>query len=114
LLTKKVLVFVFNLSGHIVKYFGIGMRVFVRLLVLVAAIAATSSVLFLRQGGFGGGHGDFDKVIFVLALPWSEIPWPEFLTKHDFVWLVGLPLLLNVATVLVLAVAVRARQQQSS
>jgi hypothetical protein len=76
-------------------------------LLVVTAIAALSSVLFLKQGGFGGGHGDFDKVIFILGLPWAGISWPEFFTKHDFAWLIGLPFVLNVVSVLLIAVVIR-------
>ena len=57
----------------------------------VAALAATSSLLSMRQGGFGGGHGDFDRALFTMGLPWAKIPWPEVLIQHDFVWLVALP-----------------------
>ena len=34
---------------------------------------AVSFALFAMQGGFGGGHGDFDTAIFVLGLPGSAI-----------------------------------------
>jgi hypothetical protein len=27
----------------------------------------------LGQGGIGGGHGDFDLVIFCLGLPWTIV-----------------------------------------
>jgi len=76
-------------------------------LLAVTAIAAISFVLFWKQGGFGGGHGDFDNVIFVLGLPWAGISWPELLAKHDFAWLIGLPFTLNVTLVLLIAVAIR-------
>lgn len=80
-------------------------------LLAVAAVALTSSFLFLKQGGFGGGHGDFDKTLFILGLPWASIPWPGFVTKHDFVWLIALPFSLNASTVLmVTAVVGRARR----
>jgi hypothetical protein len=76
-------------------------------LLAVTVTAAISSGLFWKQGGFGGGHGDFDSVIFVLGLPWAGISWPELLAKHDFVWLIGLPFTLNVVLVLLIAVVVR-------
>jgi len=81
-----------------------GMRV---ALLLAVVIAAASAVLFLKQGGFGGGHGDFDKIIFILGLPWTGIPWPQFIIKHDFIWLIGLPLAMNAMSVLAFTVAVR-------
>ena len=77
----------------------------------VTALAATSSLLFLKQGGFGGGHGDFDKALFIMGLPWAGIRWPEMFMKHDFVWLIGLPFCLNVAIVLVITAAVRATRR---
>lgn len=80
----------------------------------VTALAAVSSFLFLKQGGFGGGHGDFDRLLFVMGLPWAGIPWPDMFTKHDFVWLIGLPFCLNVATLLGLAAIVRARHRSSA
>ena len=80
-------------------------------LLLTTAIAAMSSVLFLKQGGFGGGHGDFDKIIFILGLPWVGMPWPASFSKHDFIWLIGLPFCLNIATILLITTGVRARRQ---
>jgi hypothetical protein len=80
----------------------------------LTAIAATSSLLFLKQGGFGGGHGDFDEAVFVLGLPWTAISWPPIIAKHDFIWLIGLPFTLNIASVIVVAavVALMRREQQ--
>jgi hypothetical protein len=37
-------------------------------LIGITALAAASSLLFLKQGGFGGGHGDFDKTLFSKSL----------------------------------------------
>jgi hypothetical protein len=74
----------------------------------VATTAAASSLLFLKQGGFGGGHGEFDKAIFVLGLPWAAISWPPVFMKHDFVWLIGLPLVLNLTSVFVVAAVITA------
>jgi len=80
-------------------------------LLAVTAIAAVSSVLFLKQGGFGGGHGEFDKALFIIGLPWAGIPWPETLIKHDFVWLIGLPFCLNFVTVLLITAAFRLKRR---
>jgi hypothetical protein len=82
-------------------------------LLAVTVLAAISTVLFLKQGGFGGGHGDFDKALFIIGLPWAGIPWPEMFIKHDFVWLIGLPFCLNLATVLLITAAVRAMRRSS-
>ena len=66
--------------------------------------------LFLMQGGFGGGHGRFDLVLFGLGLPWSLVPWPETVTKSDLVWLVVIPLVMNLAVVLAFTIAARRYQ----
>jgi|HubBroStandDraft_5_1064220.scaffolds.fasta_scaffold1391332_1 hypothetical protein len=34
---------------------------------------AGSCILFRVNGGFGGGHGDYDSTIFLLSLPWSLV-----------------------------------------
>jgi hypothetical protein len=47
------------------------------MLPLAAAIAATA--LYLIQGGFGAGHGQFDLAIYLLGLPsilWVDYIWP--------------------------------------
>jgi hypothetical protein len=72
------------------------------LVVVVLALFAASSILFAAQGGFGAGHGRFDQALFFLGLPWLLIPWPESLWVSDYVMIVLLPLVLNLAVVLVL------------
>ena len=66
-----------------------------------ALVAAVATACFVMQDGLGGGHGELDRVLFALALPWSLIPWPELFASIDFVWLVLLPFILNVATIVV-------------
>ena len=72
----------------------------------VLALAAVASALFVAQGGMGGGHGRFDFALFLLGLPWMliliVIPWPESLWLGDYVMTVLLPLVCNLAVVLVL------------
>jgi hypothetical protein len=58
-------------------------------------IAVVASVLFWLQGGFAGGAGRFDLVLVALGFPWALIPWPESLGLHDFVWLIAIPLVMN-------------------
>jgi hypothetical protein len=82
-------------------------------LIGVTALSAISTILFIKQGGFGGGHGDLDKPLFIMGLPWAAIPWPGLFAKHDFVWLIVLPLCLNVAAVLCVAALVRSRRHRS-
>jgi len=35
-------------------------------LIGVTALSAISTILFIKQGGFGGGHGDLDKPLFIM------------------------------------------------
>ena len=76
------------------------------LLLIVLAVFAASSILFGTQGGMGRGHGRFDFALFLLGLPWMlilvMIPWPESLWLGDYVMVVLLPLVCNLAVVLVL------------
>jgi hypothetical protein len=67
----------------------------------VFIIALLATVLFFLNGGFGAGHGPYDRALGILALPWILLPWPSFMLKHDFVWLVLVPLVLNLLVVLV-------------
>jgi hypothetical protein len=72
----------------------------------VLVIAAVASALFVAQGRVGAGHMRFDQVIGILGLPWlwvlELIPWPESLWFGDYVMIVLLPLVCNLAVVLVL------------
>ena len=86
------------------------MRTALFLSALVVALAATSC--FLAQGGFGGGHGDLDRVLFALALPWSLIPWPQPFVSVDFGWLILMPFILNVTTIAVGSYVVRRIKQR--
>jgi hypothetical protein len=78
---------------------------------IVLTIGAVSASCFLAQGGFGGGHGNFDRVIFVLSLPWSLIPWPDFVMTSDIVWLVVLPVVLNAGVALLAGALFRAESR---
>jgi hypothetical protein len=80
----------------------------------VTALAAGSSFLFLTQGGFGGGHGDFDTVLFIMGLPWAAFRWPSVFIQHDFVWLVALPFCMNVITLLGLAAILRTKHRSDA
>jgi len=79
---------------------------------LLGAVAGplASLALYVSQGGFGGGHGRFDLAIFLLGLPWdyliSLLPW-RILFKRDYEWLIVLPLLLNLCTILFAAMISR-------
>ena len=65
------------------------------LLAVPTILAAIRCALFLLQGGFGGGHGSFDLIIWIVGLPATLITtflpvWPG-----DFLALVLLPAVLN-------------------
>jgi len=75
----------------------------------VTGVAVIATALFFAQHGFGGGHGNFDQVLFVLSLPWSTIPWPSAFSRSDFTWLVALPFILNLAVVAIVGVVLRHR-----
>jgi hypothetical protein len=81
--------------------------------VVVLALFAASSILFAAQGGMGRGHGRFDQALFFLGLPWLvivvAIPWPESLWVSDYVMIVLLPFVCNLAAVLVVLLLLRRR-----
>jgi hypothetical protein len=59
------------------------------------ALGVVAGALFLLQGGFGGGHGDFDPAIGLLGLPGILVTayfqaWP-----NDFLGAVLLPAIMN-------------------
>ena len=60
---------------------------------------AMSTIVFLTQGGFGGGHGDFDFLIGLLGLPsilvMEVLPLPDLVLKNDILLVVWLPAILN-------------------
>jgi hypothetical protein len=84
------------------------------LLLLVLAAFVTSSLLFAAQGGFGAGHGRFDWAIGVLGLPWLAIavviPLRGWLWLGDYVMIVLLPFVCNLAVVLVLWALLKRRR----
>jgi len=58
-----------------------------------------ASVLFVAQGGFGGGHGRFDRAIGVLAMPGlfilEQVKLPAVVQRSDLLLVVWLPALVN-------------------
>jgi hypothetical protein len=69
--------------------------------IAVFGITLVASFVFMLNRGFGGGHGTYDSILGILALPWVLLPWPNFLFKYDFVWLVFIPFILNLLVVFV-------------
>jgi hypothetical protein len=86
----------------------------VTLLLVVLGAFVASSILFVAQGGMGRGHGRFDRGLYFLGLPWMlilvMIPWPEALWLGDYVMTVLLPLVCNLAVVLVLWALLKRRR----
>jgi hypothetical protein len=58
-----------------------------------------ATILFLMQGGFGGGHLPYDRLIGYFALPsvllFENFGVPTFAAHHDIVLLVWGPAVLN-------------------
>ncbi len=91
------------------------MRRAIRVLVFVdVGIFVLASALFLLQGGFGGGHGRWDRALGVLGLPWALIPWPHLVYTSDYLWLVLVPFAMNsvVVALCALGLAYGSRQVQ--
>lgn len=74
-------------------------------LIVASVLALISMALFSVQGGFGGGHGSFDLVIFAAGLPWSLL----HLSQSDFLSMIAAPFVLNVTSILLIAAIVKTR-----
>jgi hypothetical protein len=75
---------------------------------VVLAMFLLASALFFAQGGFGRGHGRFDSILGLLALPWIFLPWPEALwPRGDFLPVVLIPFLMNCTVLVVVVLAFR-------
>ena len=72
-----------------------------RILLVPIVAAAISTILFVIQGGAGGGHGAFDGLIGILMLPsvllFVVVPLPDVVLRHDYLFLIALPMLVNFA-----------------
>jgi hypothetical protein len=78
-------------------------RIALALAVVVLSLFSISTVLFILQGGFGAGHGRYDLVVAANAMPWRPImeTLPSWLfAKGDYIPIVLLPALLNLALTL--------------
>jgi len=86
-------------------------------LIISAAILAVflmASALFVLQGGFGGGHGRFDFILYCLSFPWIFLPWPEAVwAKGDFVPIVFIPFLMNCSVFVAVFLATRLRTKST-
>jgi hypothetical protein len=65
------------------------------LIILTCTGALTSTILFVWQGGFGGGHLRYDRLLYVLGLPWIYLPLPKGIMEHGFIWVVAIPWIFN-------------------
>jgi hypothetical protein len=76
-------------------------RVILSCLLTPLACGIVSTALFVMQGGFGGGHGDYDLGIYTLGLPsillLDRVPLPTVLERYDIVAVIWLPVMLNAA-----------------
>ncbi|MBX7104029.1 MAG: hypothetical protein K1X57_08100 [Gemmataceae bacterium] len=63
------------------------------------ACGAAASLLFACQGGFGGGHGRYDRAIGLLGLPaflaLDRIPVPAAFEQSDLWLVIWLPAIIN-------------------
>jgi len=69
-----------------------------KVLSLVPVVAGTiSTVLFVAQGGFGGGHSKLDFIIETLGLPaiLLNLVLPTSLVLPDILLIVWIPALIN-------------------
>jgi hypothetical protein len=84
------------------------------LLLIVLAAFAASSFLFAAQGGFGRGHGQFDRGLYFLGAPWllilAAMQWSESIWLGDYVMIVLLPLVCNLTVVAVLWLLLKRRR----
>lgn len=74
------------------------MRVgYIRKALIFVPIAAgvISTILFLVQGGFGGGHSPLDFLIVALGFPSILLPIPSSMAIPDILLVVWIPSLLN-------------------
>jgi hypothetical protein len=60
-------------------------------------LGVVAGALFLWQGGFGGGHGDFDRAIGLLGMPGILVTALFPLWPNDFLGAVLFPAILNLA-----------------
>ena len=62
---------------------------------LPPGIAFISGSIYFIQGGFGGGHGAYDRLLVFLGLPWSLFPLPGLFSRSDLIGLIILPFVFN-------------------
>jgi hypothetical protein len=79
------------------------------LMMLPIVTAVVAAILFLIQGGFGGGHGNFDAAIGVLLLPSILLVMHlRFTDDTPDIFIVLLPAALNLMLWVAIAIALRA------
>ena len=78
--------------------------------VLALVASGTAAVLFYKQGGFGGGHGEYDAIIYWLGTPGIQIiiarvPPTYLQNASDFQLVVLFPFAINLVIAAVLGAA---------
>ena len=77
------------------------------------ALGLVSTLFFLIQGGFGGGHGRFDLIVALNALPlgvfgFESVSFPKFIERHDILLVVWFPALINASAFFLFGLLVKA------
>ncbi len=72
-----------------------------RLIYVPLLLSLFATAFFLLQGGFGGGHGDYDGVILTLMFPGIlivvSLSLPAEVLHYDYLLLIAMPGLLKTA-----------------
>jgi len=88
------------------------------LLIVPFAAGVVALLLFLSQGGFGGGHGKYDPYLVILGFPGffiaQLIPLPGWISYYDISYSVALPVLINFSLVWIGYLIVEIRRGSSS
>jgi hypothetical protein len=73
--------------------------VIAKILGIPIACATIATAMYFIQGGFGGGHGDLDPLIFYLGSPatlfLTKLPIPDAVTGSDLALIVWWPAAVN-------------------
>jgi hypothetical protein len=86
-----------------------------RLALVPAACGIIATLVYLLQGGFGGGHLRFDPLIAALILPLSlfsglyeRMPLPKLITQYDLLLVIWFPSMINAFAFFLTGIAINA------